>query len=85
MSEGHHPDFAPTCDEDVNPEIEAARQPHVDRDFEERSVLDDEADDARRTRAMRSQVRITNRDLRLYVHTRVPTLQRSRAWQVQDS
>ena len=44
-------------------------QPHVDRDFEELSVLDDEAEDARRTEAMRSQVRITNRDLKLYGYT----------------
>ena len=53
--------LCPNGDEDINPEIEAVPQPHVDRDFEERTVLDDETENARRTRAMRSQIRITNR------------------------
>ena len=76
----------PNGDEDINPEIEAVPQPHVDRDFEERSVLDDDAEDARRTQAMRSQARITNRNLKLYGNTpgRVSTLQRFGAWQVKD-
>ena len=59
----------PDGDEDINPEIEAVPQPHVDRDFEERSVLDDEAEDAWRAKDMRSQVRITNRNLKLYGYT----------------
>ena len=63
--QGTTPKLCPNGDEDISPEIEAAPQQHVDRDFEERSVLDDEAEDARRSSAMRSQVRITNRDLRL--------------------
>ena len=39
------------------------------QDFKERSVLDAEAEDARRTKAMRSQVRITNRNIKLYGYT----------------
>ena len=59
----------PNGDEDINPEIEAAPRTRVDCDFEERSVLDDEAEDAWRDSAMRSQVRITNRNLKLYGYT----------------
>ena len=42
----------PNGDVDINTEIEAVTQRHVDPDFEERSVLDDEAEDERRTKAM---------------------------------
>ena len=61
--------LCPNSGEDMNPEIEAAPQPRVDRDFEERSVLDYDDENARRIRAMRSQVRITNRDFELHGYT----------------
>ena len=60
----------PNSDEDIKPEIKAVPQPRVDREFEERSVFDDEVEDAWRTKSMRSQARITNRDLKLYVYSR---------------
>ena len=70
--------LCPNGDEDINPEIEAVPQPHVDRDFEERSVFDNEAENTQRDKAMRSQVRITNRDLKLYGYT--PGVHAAMSW-----
>ena len=44
--------LCPNGDEDINPDLEALQSPHVDRDHEARSVLDDEAEETRRNKAM---------------------------------
>ena len=59
--------MCPAPDEDIDPDIEALQQSHVDRDHEVRLDLEDEVErDPRRCQALKAQIRITAKDVRTY-------------------